>query len=294
MKKELIYELVNKGFDGKDSFASYLPEFVQELRNEHYHKMADDIVSIMTNRNKVSKCNTSKKTFNISLPLEITSNIEIIKNGYKNNLIKHVMLKGRPGTGKTSFVKIIANKMNLPFFEISLSSILDYKYGESIKHLHNIMKTYVENECIIFFDDADSLFRKRGSTNDVMEGDRILISMLKILDDNQKCLIFFATNIYSSLDAAIQRRMDLDINFDVYTQNDYFEILKKYIKEYSIELSSDDQEIVDLVIKKETSILSPSDIKNICKQIAIAQMTNNQIQYTIDKYIKNMQNRDFK
>ena len=216
MKKELIYKLINKGYEGEKKFSAYITSFIQELRNENYHQMANDISEIQSKNTKVirSEFKTKKEVF--IFPKDIISEKEIIKTGYQKNIIKNIMLEGRPGTGKTSFVKQISKEIKIPFYEISLSNILDYKYGESVKKLEELMNNFSSEKCIIFFDEADALFKKRGSNNDVFESDRILTTMLKILEKENKAIIFFATNLYKDIDSAIKRRMDLVVNFDIY------------------------------------------------------------------------------
>lgn len=285
MKKELIYKLINKGYEGEKNFSAYITSFIQELRNENYHQMANDISEIQSKNTKVirSEFKTKKEVF--IFPKDIISEKEIIKTGYQKNIIKNIMLEGRPGTGKTSFVKQISKEIKIPFYEISLSNILDYKYGESIKKLEELMNNFSSEKCIIFFDEADALFKKRGSNNDVFESDRILTTMLKILDKENKAIIFFATNLYKDIDSAIKRRMDLVVNFDIYEYSSLVEIFDIFLKNYNVDIDSKDKKYIHIIIKNNLEKFTPSDLKTLSKRLAITSLMNKINKKVITNYM---------
>lgn len=285
MKKELIYKLINKGYEGEKKFSAYITSFIQELRNENYHQMANDISEIQSKNTKVirSEFKTKKEVF--IFPKDIISEKEIIKTGYQKNIIKNIMLEGRPGTGKTSFVKQISKEIKIPFYEISLSNILDYKYGESIKKLEELMNNFSSEKCIIFFDEADALFKKRGSNNDVFESDRILTTMLKILEKENKAIIFFATNLYKDIDSAIKRRMDLVVNFDIYEYSSLVEIFDIFLKNYNVDIDSKDKKYIHIIIKNNLEKFTPSDLKTLSKRLAITSLMNKINKKVITNYM---------
>ena len=285
MKKELIYKLINKGYEGEKKFSAYITSFIQELRNENYHQMANDISEIQSKNTKVirSEFKTKKEVF--ILPKDIISEKEIIKTGHQKNIIKNILLEGRPGTGKTSFVKQISKEIKIPFYEISLSNILDYKYGESVKKLEELMNNFSSEKCIIFFDEADALFKKRGSNNDVFESDRILTTMLKILEKENKAIIFFATNLYKDIDSAIKRRMDLVVNFDIYEYSSLVEIFDIFLKNYNVDIDSKDKKYIHIIIKNNLEKFTPSDLKTLSKRLAITSLMNKINKKVITNYM---------
>ena len=285
MKKELIYKLINKGYEGEKNFSAYITSFIQELRNENYHQMANDISEIQSKNTKVirSEFKTKKEVF--IFPKDIISEKEIIKTRYQKNIIKYIMLVGRPGTGKTSFVKQISKEIKIPFYEISLSNILDYKYGESVKKLEELMNNFSSEKCIIFFDEADALFKKRGSNNDVFESDRILTTMLKILEKENKAIIFFATNLYKDIDSAIKRRMDLVVNFDIYEYSSLVEIFDIFLKNYNVDIDSKDKKYIHIIIKNNLEKFTPSDLKTLSKRLAITSLMNKINKKVITNYM---------
>ena len=285
MQKELIYKLINKGYEGEKKFSAYITSFIQELRNENYHQMANDISEIQSKNTKVGRSEFKTKKEVFIFPKDIISEKEIIKTGYQKNIIKNIMLEGRPGTGKTSFVKQISKEIKIPFYEISLSNILDYKYGESVKKLEELMNNFSSEKCIIFFDEADALFKKRGSNNDVFESDRILTTMLKILEKENKAIIFFATNLYKDIDSAIKRRMDLVVNFDIYEYSSLVEIFDIFLKNYNVDIDSKDKKYIHIIIKNNLEKFTPSDLKTLSKRLAITSLMNKINKKVITNYM---------
>ena len=295
MKKELIYKLITKGYEGEKAFSAYITNFIQELKNQNYHQMADEISDIQSRNTKIIRSSLKTKKDIFVFPKNIISEKEIIKRGYQKDIIKNIMLEGRPGTGKTSFVKQISKEIKIPFYEISLSSILDYKYGESIKKLEELMNNFASEKCIIFFDEADALFKRRGSNNDVFESDRILTTMLKILDKENKAIIFFATNLYKDIDSAIKRRMDLVVNFDTYEYSSLTEIFDIFLKTYAVDMNSRDKDYVREIIKNNLKFFTPSDLKILSKRLAITSLMNKINEEVITNYMisyKDISNSD--
>ena len=301
MKKENIYKLVEKGYIGGQEYNNFVSEFINNLNNEKYFEMADYIKELQLKTSKVSlsNVNTNNNEFTnrknkFIFPKKLEEKTFLLQKGLKQNLIKNVLLIGRPGTGKTSYVEYMKNLLNLPLINVKFSDILDYKYGESIKKLENFMNEYRYIKCIIFFDEADSLFRKRGIQNDVFETDRIVSTMLKELDDDFKPIVFFASNLYSEIDKAIIRRIDEIINFNVYDYETLKQIWKDYSKTYKIDKKiSSNTNIINQFIQEKNNIITPSDLKIIAKKIAILFLDQNNYQEKNNNIINQILNDYF-
>lgn len=287
MKKEYLINLIEKGYEGGTSYDDYVSVFIDQLKNDNSFELANSIQNIKDKSAKIKKTNNirSSKTINFEgfyFPKKIVDEIENIKIGYKKGLINKILLKGNPGTGKTTFVEFLSKELNLRLINVKLSDIMDYKYGESIKKIEMIMKTYSDTPCILFFDEADSIFSNRFIKNDLLETSRILTTMLKILDSDSKAMICFATNLYKNIDSALIRRVDIILDFNCYSNYEYQNILNSLDYRYELNLN-ETQKVTILKNLKNISLFSPSYLNILCKKIAINNISNKESINTIIK-----------
>ncbi|TCG10331.1 ATP-binding protein, partial [Mycoplasma marinum] len=168
--------------------------------------------NIIDNNTRIIK-SSAGKTFLNSLEGGYEE-LDLLIEGIKLGVIKSSFFFGSPGTGKTSFAKDLAKLTNYTFVNLNISEIVDSRLGESIKNLEMFFKKNISEEKILFIDEADSLFTKRGTTNDVFEMERLLTVMLQVMDQKRKAVIIFASNLIDRIDKAILRRFDMLINFD--------------------------------------------------------------------------------
>ncbi|CAL4243460.1 unnamed protein product [Meganyctiphanes norvegica] len=91
---------------------------------------------------------------------------QLFQNGTKP--WTRMLLYGPPGTGKTRLAKALANELKCTFFCVSPASLLSCLIGESEKLIRDLFKT-ARNESgqsVIFFDEIDSLCRRRTQNED--------------------------------------------------------------------------------------------------------------------------------
>ena len=75
----------------------------------------------------------------------------------------NVMLTGPAGTGKTKLTGYLAKKLNIPLIQIAGSSLESGLVGGGSKSLNAIYKkACAQKRCLIFLDEAQSLFMPRG------------------------------------------------------------------------------------------------------------------------------------
>ena len=119
-----------------------------------------------------------------------------------------VLLAGAPGTGKTMTAHVLAKELGIPLYQVSLSNIMDKYIGETEKHLEQAFSFAEKMNMVLFFDEADSLFGKRG---EVTEGkDRYAnmeVSYILQRIEQFEGIVVLATNFYNNIDRAFLRRM---------------------------------------------------------------------------------------
>jgi len=121
---------------------------------------------------------------------------------------------GPPGTGKTMTACLLGKKSGFPVFRIDLSRVLSKFIGETEKNLARLFDRANQQDWILFFDEADSLFGKRVETqnsNDRAANQEVSYLLQRIEDYSG--LAILATNLRSQLDEAFARRFQSMIFF---------------------------------------------------------------------------------
>ena len=127
---------------------------------------------------------------------------------------KGILLFGPPGTGKTLLAKGIASKRHLNFISVKGPELLSKGVGDSEKHVREAFRKARQSApCIIFFDEIDALFPKRGTVNDSTHvTESVLSQFLTELDgveELKEVFVIGATNRPDLLDPALLRRAGL-------------------------------------------------------------------------------------
>lgn len=121
-----------------------------------------------------------------------------------------ILLFGPPGTGKTMLMRALAKELKYGFYYIKSSDILSQWYGESERNISELFTAARHNSpSILFFDEIDSIGKKRtGYTADDV-GPRILSILLQEIDgfkgSKSSVMVVGATNVPQQLDPALLR-----------------------------------------------------------------------------------------
>lgn len=118
-----------------------------------------------------------------------------------------ILLYGPPGTGKTMLAKAAAHEASATFYAVKCSDIVSKWVGESEKNIAALFDAARSNDrAIIFFDELDSLFMKRGSD---VHNDRRVNELLQQIDGfsskGSGLMILGATNNPWAVDPAAMR-----------------------------------------------------------------------------------------
>lgn len=131
-----------------------------------------------------------------------------LKQQYPYGRTMSVLLAGPPGTGKTMTAHALSHELGIPLYQVDLSHIIDKYIGETEKHLEQVFRYAEKSNLVLFFDEADSLFGKRG---EITEGkDRYAnmeVSYILQRIEQFDGIVVLATNFYNSIDKAFLRRM---------------------------------------------------------------------------------------
>lgn len=124
------------------------------------------------------------------------------------------LFSGPSGTGKTLAAEVVAHALKLDLYRVDVSSMVSKYIGETEKNLRHIFDAADEGGVILLFDEADSLFGKRGdvqSSNDRFANTQVNYLLQRM--ESYRGLALLTTNLESGMDQAFMRRIRFTLNF---------------------------------------------------------------------------------
>lgn len=121
-----------------------------------------------------------------------------------------VLLIGPPGNGKTSLAEAISEALMLPFLTVRYESLVGAYLGETATRLNKLFEYAKTRQCVLFFDEFETLGKERGDTHETGEIKRVVSSLLLQIDALPSYVIVVAaTNHQGLLDRAAWRRFQI-------------------------------------------------------------------------------------
>jgi len=132
-----------------------------------------------------------------------------------------VLLIGPPGNGKTSLAEAIANALMIPLYIVRYESIVGSYLGETASRLARLFEHVRSRQCVLFFDEFETLGKERGDEHETGEIKRVVSSLLLQIDALPSYVtVIAATNHDTLLDTAVWRRFQLKMELPKPTAND--------------------------------------------------------------------------
>ena len=149
----------------------------------------------------------------------------------------NVMLTGPAGTGKTKLVGYLAKKLNVPLIQASGSALESGFVGGGSKALNALYrKACAHGNCMIFLDEAQTLFMPRGRGEKKWEDDtaNTLLGLLDgVKSDKGAGVIWVVASNFddasSDMDEAMLRRFSVKINFRLPNKGERGDLLKNFL-----------------------------------------------------------------
>ncbi len=204
-----------------------------------------------------------KENYKPSLKEVITQRIiDPINNGEDINAYG-ILLFGPPGTGKTSYAKAIAQKLDWPLISLDPSHFLLEGFSGIVRNANLIFKKlgYLE-KVVVLFDEMDELIKKR--TQEYEYETRIfttsMLPLISKLHDKKNFIYIFNTNLYNEIDPAIKRPGRFDFRLFVGPPN--IEEKNKLIKNILQNINISDEKI-DTIIQIVNKLKNPDNSKKL-------------------------------
>ena len=148
-----------------------------------------------------------------------TSNLKKLKfwgkqvKNKKTNRGYVLAVSGENGYYRQHFAVLIAQFLKAPLYRINASELVSKYIGETEKNLEKLFAQAAENNWILFFDEADSLFGKRTEITDA--GDKYAnqeVSYLLQRLETSGLLVIISSNNFKNWPLILQKRTNWHLN----------------------------------------------------------------------------------
>ena len=126
----------------------------------------------------------------------------------------HALFSGPPGTGKTLAAEVVARALDRRLWRVDLAQLVSKYIGETEKNLDRVFRAAEAEDVLLFFDEADALFGRRGEVKDSHDryANQEVCYLLQRMEDYPGVAVL-ATNLARNLDEAFLRRLQFVVDF---------------------------------------------------------------------------------
>jgi SpoVK/Ycf46/Vps4 family AAA+-type ATPase len=248
--------------------------------------MTSPLISFFTNRSRrVVETVTPERTLaDVVLPPQTRRTLEHALAQVRNhNLIfgrwglgeRHIAgrglafnFAGPPGTGKTICAEAIAHELGMKLLVVDYAQAESMWFGETPKNIVAAFRGAVEQNAVLFFDEADAIATRR-SVGAILPHDResnLTINVLLRELEAFNGIVIFATNLAANFDPAFERRIRTHVLFEMPGMEERARIWELQIHPKKTPLGPD----VDFRRLAERYQVSGGDIKNAVIKAAAA------------------------
>jgi AAA+ superfamily predicted ATPase len=124
------------------------------------------------------------------------------------------LFTGSSGTGKTMAAELLARERGVDLYKVDLSAVVSKWVGETEKNLSRLFAEAEDANAILFFDEADALFGKRGEVRDARDRwANLEIDYLLQRVEEYAGVVILASNLRQNIDEAFLRRIQVLVDF---------------------------------------------------------------------------------
>lgn len=295
-RSDLLLQLVQSGSNGdRPLFKKVVEAIISEERSKQHNIFADKLEdnlkisnspTLNTNinfLNSSSKLNTIVESYvyeeipKIRLSDLILTNVvhevcnEVINEQKRTDLLRSYNLEprhrmlfvGPPGNGKTSLAEAIAGELMVPLFSVKYENIIASYLGETSLRLKSMFDYIKTKQCVLFFDEFDSISKERGDKHETGEIKRLVSSLLLQIDKLPSYVIIIAaTNHPELLDRAVWRRFQAKVALPIPTLKLIEGFIDSFQSQFNISFGYQTS-----YLAKQFIGLSFSEIRDICMDI---------------------------
>ncbi len=240
-RADLIVNLVRAGAQGDQGlFRSTVEAIAAEERAKNHNQLANRLEENLRAANTRPKSAEVVRSFDgghggllyeieprrtldsVLLPDEVNQSMrELIEEQQRRDILRsygleprhRLLFSGPPGNGKTTLAEAIAYELMVPLFVVRYEAVIGSFLGETSSRLKRLFDFVRTHQCVLFFDEFDTLGKERGDTHETGEIKRVVSSLLLQIDSlPSHVVVVTATNHAELLDRAVWRRFQLRLD----------------------------------------------------------------------------------
>jgi SpoVK/Ycf46/Vps4 family AAA+-type ATPase len=123
-----------------------------------------------------------------------------------------LLFVGPSGTGKTMTAEALSNHLKKKIMIVNYARLENLWLGETEKNIVHAFKEAKNDGAVLFFDEVDAILQKRGSMIEPYEVRHVNVLLTQL--ERYDGLVILATNMSALLDKALERRVDVAIEFE--------------------------------------------------------------------------------
>lgn len=174
-----------------------------------------------------------------------------------------VLLLGPPGNGKTSLAEAIAGELALPLLRVRYDTIVGSFLGETAARLGKVFDHARTRQCVLFFDEFDSIGKSRGDSHETGEIKRLVNTLLLRIDSLPSYVVVIAaTNHPELLDRAVWRRFQIRAELNPPRPSDALKWVRRFEESVSISTSLADKTLLNALAGS-----SYADLEEFCRDM---------------------------
>ena len=201
-----------------------------------------------------------------------------------------ILLIGPPGNGKTSLAEAIAESLMLPLLIVRYESLIGSYLGETASRLSKLFDYAKTRECVLFFDEFETIGKERGDVHETGEIKRVVSSLLMQIDTLPSYVVTIAaTNHASLLDQAAWRRFQIRLEIPKPTRENLEWYYKKFEKERSFSFG-----VQPSTLAKKTLGISYSEAEEFSLSVFrqyVLEMPTEDVKKITERVLNNLQVR---
>ncbi len=173
----------------------------------------DSFANLVLHEETINDIDLALRAIHLRKQMEQLWNIQLIAPQQGRCIIN---MFGPSGTGKTRASVAIARKLGKNLYQIDYSTIISKYLGDTAKHIVHAFSRARDLDCILFFDEADSLLSARidmdhPCATSINQNRNTLMQELDRFDG----VVIMTTNMFQNFDRAMLRRIARHIHFQL-------------------------------------------------------------------------------